>query len=210
MSTVDYDYIFKIILIGDSGVGKSSLMLRFTDDAYITDHISTIGVDFKIRTMDMDGKHVKIQIWDTAGQERFRTITSSYYRGINAAMIVYDITRRDSFNNVKLWVSEIQKFVSTETPIMLIGNKSDLDKRVISTAEAQELANAHGLLFIETSTKKATNVTPAFETLCQELLTRQNDFIKRGLKPPFNFGTRSNPIHQLKKEEKTIGCCSTS
>mmetsp|Transcript_49208 Transcript_49208/g.71860 ORF Transcript_49208/g.71860 Transcript_49208/m.71860 type:complete len:109 (+) Transcript_49208:102-428(+) len=105
----EYDYLFKLLLIGDSGVGKSCLLLRFADDTYTESYISTIGVDFKIRTITQDSKTVKLQIWDTAGQERFRTITSSYYRGAHGIIVVYDVTDMESFNNVKQWLHEIDR-----------------------------------------------------------------------------------------------------
>uniref|UniRef100_A0A452XJS4 Uncharacterized protein n=1 Tax=Aegilops tauschii subsp. strangulata TaxID=200361 RepID=A0A452XJS4_AEGTS len=132
------DYLFKLLLIGDSSVGKSCLLLRFADDAYVDTYISTIGVDFKIRTVELDGKSVKLQIWDTAGQERFRTITSSYYRGAHGIIIVYDVTDRESFNNVKQWLSEIDRYASDSVCKLLVGNKCDLvDSKVVDTEEAK-------------------------------------------------------------------------
>merc|ERR1712083_1266763 len=125
----EYDYLFKLLLIGDSGVGKSCLLLRFADDIYTESYISTIGVDFKIRTVELDGKTIKLQIWDTAGQERFRTITSSYYRGAHGIIIVYDITDVESFNNVRQWLFEIDRFASEHVNKLLVGNKSDLDQK---------------------------------------------------------------------------------
>merc|ERR1712184_163282 len=132
MQAPDYDYLFKLLLIGDSGVGKSCLLLRFADDTYTDSYISTIGVDFKIRTVDLDTKTIKLQIWDTAGQERFRTITSSYYRGAHGIIIVYDITDVESFNNVRQWLFEIDRFASENVNKLLVGNKCDLvSKRIV-------------------------------------------------------------------------------
>jgi len=121
----DYDYLFKLLLIGDSGVGKSCLLLRFTDDTYNDSYISTIGVDFKIRTIEIEGKVIKLQIWDTAGQERFRTITSSYYRGAHGIIVVYDVTDQVTFNNVKQWMQEIQRYACDTVNRLLVGNKVD-------------------------------------------------------------------------------------
>merc|ERR1719235_2879323 len=169
----EYDYLFKLLLIGDSGVGKSCLLLRFADDTYTESYISTIGVDFKIRTLDLDGKTCKLQIWDTAGQERFRTITSSYYRGAMGIVIVYDVTDKESFNNVKHWMQEIDKYASENVNKLLIGNKCDLSsKKVVSYDEAKELADSLNVQFMETSAKNAHNVEQAFQTMAREIKTR--------------------------------------
>jgi small GTP-binding protein len=120
------DYLFKVLLIGDSGVGKSCLLLRFSDDTYTDSFISTIGVDFKIRTVEIDGRTAKLQIWDTAGQERFRTITSSYYRGAHGIIVVYDVSDAESFSNVRTWLQEIEKYASDNVCRLLVGNKCDL------------------------------------------------------------------------------------
>jgi len=151
----EYDYLFKLLLIGDSGVGKSCLLLRFADDTYTESYISTIGVDFKIRTIELEGKTIKLQIWDTAGQERFRTITSSYYRGAHGIIVVYDITDQDSFNNVKQWLQEIDRYASENVNKLLVGNKCDLTtKRAIETNVANEYADQLSIPFLEASAKK--------------------------------------------------------
>jgi len=169
----EYDYLFKLLLIGDSGVGKSCLLLRFADDTYTESYISTIGVDFKIRTLELDGKTIKLQIWDTAGQERFRTITSSYYRGAHGIIVVYDVTDNESFTNVKQWLNEIDRYASEKVNKMLVGNKSDLtSKKAVDYNTAKEFADQLGLSFLETSAKNATNVEQAFITMAAEIKNR--------------------------------------
>ena len=125
------------MLIGDSGVGKSCLLLRFADDKWTDSYISTIGVDFKIRTIDLDGKTIKLQIWDTAGQERFRTISSTYYRGAHGIIVVYDVTNLDSFNNVKRWLTEIDKYARENVNKLLVGNKADLGEAESTQRQAR-------------------------------------------------------------------------
>jgi len=169
----EYDYLFKLLLIGDSGVGKSCLLLRFADDTYTESYISTIGVDFKIRTIELDGKTIKLQIWDTAGQERFRTITSSYYRGAHGIIVVYDVTDQESFNNVKQWLQEIDRYASENVNKLLVGNKCDLtNKKVVDYTSAKEYADQLGIPFLETSAKNATNVEQAFMTMAAEIKNR--------------------------------------
>lgn len=166
----EYDYLFKLLLIGNSGVGKSCLLLRFSDDTYSNDYISTIGVDFKIKTVELEGKTVKLQIWDTAGQERFRTITSSYYRGSHGIIIVYDITDQESFNGVKMWLQEIDRYATSTVLKLLVGNKSDLtDKRVVEFDVAKEFAEANNMPFLETSALDSTNVEEAFLTMAKQI-----------------------------------------
>ncbi|CAL8350140.1 unnamed protein product [Arctogadus glacialis] len=167
------DYLFKLLLIGDSGVGKSCLLLRFADNTYTETYISTIGVDFKIRTIDMDGKTVKLQIWDTAGQERFRTITSSYYRGAHGIIIVYDVTEQESYNNISQWLQEIERYACQNVSRLLLGNKCDLvAKKVVASSTAQELASSLHIPFIETSARSSDNVERAFLTMASEIHRR--------------------------------------
>eukprot|EP01105_Mastigella_eilhardi_P027236 TRINITY_DN82_c0_g2_i2.p1 TRINITY_DN82_c0_g2~~TRINITY_DN82_c0_g2_i2.p1 ORF type:complete len:205 (-),score=67.94 TRINITY_DN82_c0_g2_i2:190-804(-) len=173
MQAPEYDYLFKLLLIGDSGVGKSCLLLRFADDTYTESYISTIGVDFKIRTIELDNKTIKLQIWDTAGQERFRTITSSYYRGAHGIIVVYDVTDGVSFNNVKQWLQEIDRYACENVNKLLVGNKSDLStKRAVEYNTAKAFADGLGIPFLETSAKTATNVEQAFLKMASEIKTR--------------------------------------
>ncbi|MBN3301417.1 RAB8B protein, partial [Amia calva] len=136
-----YDYLFKLLLIGDSGVGKTCLLFRFSEDAFNTTFISTIGIDFKIRTIELDGKKIKLQIWDTAGQERFRTITTAYYRGAMGIMLVYDITTEKSFENIKNWIRNIEEHASSDVERMILGNKCDMnDKRQVSKERGEKVS----------------------------------------------------------------------
>mmetsp|Transcript_36944 Transcript_36944/g.59175 ORF Transcript_36944/g.59175 Transcript_36944/m.59175 type:complete len:208 (-) Transcript_36944:249-872(-) len=167
----DYDYLFKLVLIGDSGVGKSCLLLRFADDSFTDSYISTIGVDFRFRTVNIDMKTVKLQIWDTAGQERFRTITSAYYRGAHGIIMVYDVTNYESFEHVEEWLNEVNRHASESTLKLLVGNKADLaeDKKV-KADEAKKFADTLNISFLETSAKNATNVEAAFLTMAKQLI----------------------------------------
>uniref|UniRef100_A0A8C3EUA6 small monomeric GTPase n=1 Tax=Corvus moneduloides TaxID=1196302 RepID=A0A8C3EUA6_CORMO len=154
-----YDYLFKLLLIGDSGVGKTCLLFRFSEDAFNTTFISTIGIDFKIRTIELDGKKIKLQIWDTAGQERFRTITTAYYRGAMGIMLVYDITNEKSFDNIKNWIRNIEEHASSDVERMILGNKCDMnEKRQVSKEKGEKLAIDYGIKFLETSAKSSINV----------------------------------------------------
>jgi len=169
----EYDHLFKILMVGDSGVGKSSLLLRFTDDTFSENFISTIGVDFKIRTVNIDGKVVKMQIWDTAGQERFRTITSSYYRGAHGVILVYDVTDQVSFNNARQWLTEIERYACGNVVKLLVGNKSDLTtKRVVDFVTGKEFADQFNLPFLEASAKDGNNVGNAFNMLVKDIFNK--------------------------------------
>eukprot|EP00802_Teleaulax_amphioxeia_P015718 Tamp_15814.p2 GENE.Tamp_15814~~Tamp_15814.p2 ORF type:complete len:211 (+),score=46.47 Tamp_15814:726-1358(+) len=169
----NYDYLVKLLLIGDSGVGKSCLLLRFSDDQFTTSFITTIGIDFKIRTIDEQGKRLKLQIWDTAGQERFRTITTAYYRGAMGILLVYDVTDEQSFNNIRNWMRQIQQHASENVNKVLVGNKCDmLDKKVVETSRGQALADEFGIKFYETSAKKNLNVDQAFTDIARDVMRR--------------------------------------
>ena len=202
----DYDYLFKVLLIGNSSVGKSSLLLRFVDNQWSDLFVPTIGVDFKIRTMEIDNKNVKLQIWDTAGQERFKNITASYYRGAHGIFVVYDISDTESFKNINNWLIEIEKNANINVYKILVGNKCDLeDKRTVSYQQGKELAETYGMQFIETSAKSNTNVDEAFHLLGKEVMKLSlNDKEK-------NFGNK-NKMKLDKKTEDIVfqqkqGCC---
>ncbi|KAK4779786.1 hypothetical protein SAY87_015892 [Trapa incisa] len=166
----EYDYLFKIVLIGDSGVGKSNILSRFTRNEFCLDSKSTIGVEFATRTLQIDGKTVKAQIWDTAGQERYRAITSAYYRGAVGALLVYDITKRQTFDNVQRWLRELRDHADSNIVIMMAGNKSDLiHLRSVQEQDGHAFAEKEGLSFLETSALDATNVEKAFETILAEI-----------------------------------------
>lgn len=170
-----YDYLFKLLLIGDSGVGKTCLLFRFSEDAFNTTFISTIGIDFKIRTIELNGKRIKLQIWDTAGQERFRTITTAYYRGAMGIMLVYDITSEKSFENIKNWIRNIEEHASSDVEKMILGNKCDMnDRRLVSKERGEKLAIDYGIKFLETSAKTSINVEEAFFTLTRDIMARLN------------------------------------
>ncbi|KAI3378543.1 hypothetical protein SNEBB_003421 [Seison nebaliae] len=195
----EYDYQFKLLLIGDSGVGKSCLLLRFCDDVYTSSYISTIGVDFKIRTLNLDDKNAKLQIWDTAGQERFRTITSSYYRGAQGIIIVYDVTDMETFNNVRQWLTEIDRYASENVLKLLVGNKSDLtDKKVVDYETASKYAEHLHIPFLETSAKDSTNVEQAFQRMAELI---KGSYIKMPL-------IETQQITETIEKSKKYRCCN--
>jgi len=158
-----YKHLFKYIIVGDTAVGKSCLLQQFTDNRFQPVHDLTIGVEFGSKTIMIDGNAVKLQIWDTAGQEKFRSITRSYYRGAAGCLLVYDITRRETFDHLPSWLDDCRKYASQNITIILVGNKCDMDsKRSVSKAEAEEFARTNNLSFVETSAKTAENVDQAF------------------------------------------------
>lgn len=166
----EYDYLLKMVLIGDSGVGKSNILSRFTRNEFSLDSKSTIGVEFATRTLQIEGKTIKAQIWDTAGQERYRAITSAYYRGAVGALLVYDITKKQTFDNVQRWLRELRDHADSNIVIMMAGNKSDLNHlRAVSEEEAQLFAEKEGLSFLETSALEALNIEKAFQTILTEI-----------------------------------------
>ncbi|KAL1820403.1 hypothetical protein DCAR_0416736 [Daucus carota subsp. sativus] len=174
-SSQKIDYVFKVVLIGDSAVGKSQILARFARDEFSLDSKATIGVEFQTRTLNIQHKSVKAQIWDTAGQERYRAVTSAYYRGAVGAMLVYDITKRQTFDHIPRWLQELRGQADKNIVIILLGNKNDLeDERAVSTEDAKEFAQQEGLFFLETSALQATNVEDAFMTVLTEIFNIVN------------------------------------
>eukprot|EP00934_Nitzschia_sp_Nitz4_P008677 Nitzschia sp. Nitz4//scaffold203_size38902//36641//37453//NITZ4_007668-RA/size38902-processed-gene-0.74-mRNA-1//-1//CDS//3329541448//8667//frame0 len=199
-----YDFLFKVLIIGDASVGKSSMLLRFTDDSF-DDHIqSTIGVDFKVKHLELSGKRVKLTIWDTAGQERFRTLTSSYYRGAHGVVLVYDVTRMDSFENLQQWLKEVHLYSPNNGDSvikLLVGNKVDLERSVPrETAEAW--ARDNGMMFLEASAKTKQGIQEVFTEVVQKILDNPEALAN---------AVPGKPKMQIKRpsalEEEDSSCC---
>jgi Ras-related protein Rab-14 len=172
----NYNYIFKYIIIGDMGVGKSCLLHQFTEKKFMADCPHTIGVEFGTRIIECAGQKIKLQIWDTAGQERFRAVTRSYYRGAAGALMVYDITRRSTYNHLQSWLNDARNLTNPNTVIFLIGNKCDLEaQRDVTTEEAREFADENRLIFLEASAKTGENVEDAFLTTAKQIYQHIQD-----------------------------------
>ncbi|KAF8528199.1 GTPase [Hysterangium stoloniferum] len=206
----NYDYLFKIVLIGDSGVGKTNLLSRFTRNEFNIESKSTIGVEFATRSINVDGKTVKSQIWDTAGQERYRAITAAYYRGAVGALLVYDVAKHATYVNVTRWLKELRDHADSNIVIMLVGNKSDLKHlRAVPTDEAKAFAAENGLSFIETSALDASNVEAAFQNILTEIYrivsSTALDQNENAVKPPTqSISVTSDPNNS---NQNGKGCC---
>ncbi|CAG7862034.1 unnamed protein product [Brassica rapa] len=204
------DYLFKIVLIGDSAVGKSNLLARFARDEFYPNSKSTIGVEFQTQKIDINGKEIKAQIWDTAGQERFRAVTSAYYRGAVGALLVYDISRKQTFHSIGRWLNELHTHSDMNVVTILVGNKSDLkDIREVPTAEGK------GLFFMETSALDSSNVAAAFETVVKEIyniLSRKvmsSQELNKQDPASLSNGKKVVIASEAQGEAKKGGCCST-
>ncbi|KAK8556626.1 hypothetical protein V6N13_064647 [Hibiscus sabdariffa] len=201
----EFDYLFKLLMIGDSGVGKSSLLLSFTSDSF--EELSpTIGVDFKVKYINAGDKKLKLAIWDTAGQERFRTLTSSYYRGAQGVIMVYDVTRRETFTSLsEVWTKEVELYSTNQDCIkMLVGNKVDKEReRVVTKKEGINFARECGCLFIECSAKTRANVQQCFDELVTKILETPS-LLAEGSK-----GVKKNIFKQKppQPDAAASGCC---
>uniref|UniRef100_A0A8C3Y8P5 RAB26, member RAS oncogene family n=1 Tax=Catharus ustulatus TaxID=91951 RepID=A0A8C3Y8P5_CATUS len=192
--------LLKVMLVGDSGVGKTCLLVRFKDGAFLAgSFISTVGIDFRNKVLTVDGVKVKLQIWDTAGQERFRSVTHAYYRDAHALLLLYDVTNKASFDNIQAWLTEIHEYAQQDVVLMLLGNKVDsAQDRVVKREDGEKLAKEYGVPFMETSAKSGLNVELAFTAIAKELKHRS---MKLPNEPKFK-------LHDyVKKEVRGSGCC---
>lgn len=206
------NFLFKIILIGDSNVGKTCVIHSFTSGLFRDSQHNTIGVDFTVRTIDIDGKRVKMQVWDTAGQERFRTITQSYYRSAHGAMIVYDLTRRPTFESLPHWIQGVEQYGAANVVFVLIGNKCDLEaQRQVLFEDACTLAERTGALAaLETSAKQHHNIEEAFELMARELIVRHGGIVhpdSQSDSPTVLLHSDSHPVHEGEHLEKRACDC---
>ncbi|XP_064423607.1 ras-related protein Rab-37 [Latimeria chalumnae] len=195
-----YDLTCKVMLLGDSGVGKTCFLVRFKDGAFLSGtFIATVGIDFRNKIVAVDGVKVKLQIWDTAGQERFRSVTHAYYRDAQALLLLYDITSKSSFDNIRAWLTEIHEYAQQDVVIMLLGNKADMNnERVIKQEEGEKLAREYGVPFMETSAKTGVNVELAFLAVAKELKHRAG---RQPNEPKFR-------IHDyIESQKKKTSCC---
>lgn len=196
----EVDHIFKILIIGNSSVGKSNILLRYTDNIFNDSFLPTIGVDFKIKNITVDNQKIKLNIWDTAGQERFQTITSTYYKGSHGIVLVYDITDKESFNNINNWVSEVKKNAGSGVVMLLVGNKSDLESdRVVTSKEGQDFANMLGINFLETSAKTDSNIKETFNVLAKNIHEQLPDSQR--------FDERMVNQTTIRQKKQKKGCC---
>jgi len=201
----DYDHLFKLLIIGDSGVGKSSILLRFSDNLFSGTYITTIGVDFKIRTIEVEGEKVKLQIWDTAGQERFRTITATYYRGTQGVMVVYDVSNLDTFGNVRRWLQEIEQNCDDVVRI-LVGNKCDAPDKKVSTAEGDALAGQMDIPFFETSAKDNLNIETVFDEITKLVLAMKKNKLAQANPMITSTGNITVKKGDSSKKKKPCSC----
>ncbi|XP_075880385.1 ras-related protein Rab-26-like [Nelusetta ayraudi] len=196
-----YDIAFKVMLIGDSGVGKTCLLVRFKDGAFLAgSFISTVGIDFRNKVLNIDAVKVKLQIWDTAGQERFRSVTHAYYRDAHALLLLYDVTSKTSFDNIQAWLTEIHEYAQEDVVLMLLGNKADATHgRVVKREDGERLAKEFGVPFMETSARSGLNVELAFTAVAKELK-------HRSMKDP---GDTFKLQEYVNKEMKSTSCCGS-
>lgn len=196
-----YDFLVKLLILGDSSVGKSSLMNRFCSGTFNSSHVATIGVDFKYKTIECDSKRIKLQIWDTAGQEKYRSIVKSYYKGAMGIILTYAINDRRSFQNVESWMKQISTNAAQGVIILLVGNKSDLSERVVETSEGQKMADNHNIGFLEVSAKDGTYVYDAFQELSKQIKNKIHE--DPSLLNEINAGASNQAANIIKLDQQT-------
>ncbi|KAF3829425.1 ras-related protein Rab-3D isoform X1 [Mirounga angustirostris] len=183
----NFDYMFKLLLIGNSSVGKTSFLFRYADDSFTPAFVSTVGIDFKVKTVYRHDKRIKLQIWDTAGQERYRTITTAYYRGAMGFLLMYDVANQESFAAVQDWATQIKTYSWDNAQVILVGNKCDLeDERVVPTEDGRKLADDLGFEFFEASAKENMNVKQVFERLVDIICEKMNESLEPSSSPGSN------------------------
>lgn len=205
-SDQNFDYMFKLLIIGNSSVGKTSFLFRYCDDSFTSAFVSTVGIDFKVKTVFRGDKRVKLQIWDTAGQERYRTITTAYYRGAMGFILMYDITNEESFNSVQDWCTQIKTYSWENAQVVLVGNKCDMeDERIVSADRGKQLAEQLGLEFFEASAKENINVKAVFEKLVEIICNKMAESLDQsqqqaqqaqGHRLDANTGTQKPAVQQ--------------
>ncbi len=174
MSGENFDYLFKVVLVGDAEVGKTSLTTRFAYGTFTDQYISTLGVDFVVKTLSLNGQTVKLQVWDTAGQERYAGIRPIYYRGAKGAVSVFDLTRHQSFVNVEKWFEQIQRYAGDDIPVVLVGNKLDLaESREVTQSDIDQLIEEKGIIYFETSAKVDQGVNETFRKISELILMNE-------------------------------------
>ena len=211
---MQYDFLFKIIIIGNPGTGKSAILNRYSDNTFSDNHCSTIGVDFKIKTLDINEKKIKLQIWDTAGQERFKTITTAYYRGAHGIFLVYDVNDVDSFNNLQTWIEEIKKYAAPNPKIFLVANKIDLYRKV-TTTQGKNFADNIGADYVEISAKENLNIDNSFNLIAAKILkshiaqyaSSKNILFYESFDQTNNFGQFPQLKQSKQSKQSNQTCC---
>jgi small GTP-binding protein len=209
MTSSDKDnMVAKILTIGESGVGKTCILLRYTDNKFIKHHLTTIGIDYKTKDVNINGKSIKLKIWDTAGQERFRNITQQYYKGADGIVLVFDLTDRNSFEKIREWMKQIQSYTQRESiAIVLLGNKCDADNKAVSAKEANDIATEYNMKFFETSAMNNINIEESFKQLSTEIMKIKESKNARADATPQNQSQQLKPVDKGEKKEKKKGCC---
>lgn len=212
-----YDMLMRLLLVGETGVGKTCVLCRYASEEFIDSHITTIGIDFKMKTISVGGKTIKVQIWDTAGQERFESITKQFYRRAQGIILVYDITSKVSFEALPKWIDYVKQFAREDVSVLLMGNKKDKeDNRQVAEEEAKKFAEKNKLLFYETSAKDSVNLEKAFYSLCEDVINKEKE--KEKACTENNNHTVQGELETTKDttqlispgKEKKFTCCNVS